>query len=116
MSLRRPHLARPHHPRRLRRAPRPGYEQHNPAVANGPAGAKAGLGAYFKAAPQLRVEPKRVIAEGDLVAVRRIVEHWDVIQDVPATSANDNTVLTVPAACPLVEPGGSRRDLGGFCP
>ncbi|MFF4032032.1 nuclear transport factor 2 family protein [Streptomyces sviceus] len=94
----------------------PGYEQHNPTIANGLSGAKAGLGAYFKAAPQLRVEPKRVIAEGDLVAVHshyipapgergqavvdlfrvrggKIVEHWDVIQDVPATSANDNTMF-----------------------
>ncbi|MFF0015780.1 nuclear transport factor 2 family protein [Streptomyces sp. NPDC005374] len=94
----------------------PEYEQHNPNIANGVAGAKAGLGAYFKAVPQLRVEPKRVIAEGDLVAVHsnyipapgergqaivdlfrvvggKIVEHWDVIQDVPATSANDNTMF-----------------------
>ncbi|MDQ1069734.1 nuclear transport factor 2 family protein [Streptomyces canus] len=91
----------------------PGYEQHNPTIANGLSGAKAGLGAYFKAAPQLKVEPKRVIAEGDLVAVHshyipapgergqavldlfrvqggKIVEHWDVIQDVPTTSANGN--------------------------
>ncbi|MDN3023367.1 nuclear transport factor 2 family protein [Streptomyces sp. S.PB5] len=89
------------------------YEQHNPNIPNGVDGAKAGLGGYFKQFPQLKVTPKRVIAEGDLVAVHshyvnapgergqaivdlfrvrggKIVEHWDVIQDVPATSANDN--------------------------
>jgi predicted SnoaL-like aldol condensation-catalyzing enzyme len=89
------------------------YHQHNPNIADGVAGVKAGLGGYFEAFPQLKVTPKRVIAEGDLVAVHshyvnapgergqaivdlfrvrngKIVEHWDVIQDVPATSANDN--------------------------
>ncbi|MET9967137.1 nuclear transport factor 2 family protein [Streptomyces sp. NPDC006356] len=92
------------------------YHQHNPNIADGVAGARAGLGGYFEAFPQLKVEPKRVIAEGDLVAVHshyvnapgergqavvdlfrvrggKIVEHWDVLQDVPATSANDNTMF-----------------------
>ncbi|GAA4043753.1 nuclear transport factor 2 family protein [Streptomyces shaanxiensis] len=89
------------------------YHQHNPNIADGVEGVKSGLGGYFEAFPQLKVTPKRVIAEGDLVAVHshyvnapgergqaivdlfrvrngKIVEHWDVIQDVPATSANDN--------------------------
>jgi predicted SnoaL-like aldol condensation-catalyzing enzyme len=94
----------------------PEYHQHNPNIADGVEGVKAGLGAYFERFPQLRVDPKRVIAEGDLVAVHshyvnapgergqaiidlfrvrggKIVEHWDVIQDVPETSANDNTMF-----------------------
>ncbi|OPG09892.1 SnoaL-like polyketide cyclase [Streptomyces sp. GKU 895] len=91
----------------------PEYDQHNPNIPNGVEGVKAGLGAFFEQFPELKVTPKRVIAEGDLVAVHshyvnapgergqavvdlfrvrggKIVEHWDVIQDVPATSANDN--------------------------
>jgi predicted SnoaL-like aldol condensation-catalyzing enzyme len=89
------------------------YHQHNPNIADGVAGVKSGLGAYFAAFPELKVEPKRVIAEGDLVAVHshyipapgergqavvdlfrvrdgKIVEHWDVLQDVPESSANEN--------------------------
>ncbi|HEY8979101.1 MAG TPA: nuclear transport factor 2 family protein [Streptomyces sp.] len=93
-----------------------GYQQHNPTIANGISGVKDGLGGYFALFPELKVEPKRVVAEGDLVAVHshyipapgqrgqavtdlfrvrggKIVEHWDVVQDVPETSANDNTMF-----------------------
>jgi predicted SnoaL-like aldol condensation-catalyzing enzyme len=95
----------------------PQYQGHNPDTpSDGARGLKAVMGAYFEQFPQLRVSVKRVIAEGDLVAVHshhvttpaergqavidlfrvrdsQIVEHWHASQDVPETSANDNTMF-----------------------
>jgi len=87
------------------------YIQHNPLAPDGRANAIAALDPFFKAMPQMRYTVKRVIAEGDTVAVHnhlqmnatdrgsavvdifrvkdcRIVEHWDVIQAIPEKSAN----------------------------
>lgn len=94
----------------------PGYKQHNPYAASGAEATIKFLGPYFKQNPQASTEIKRVIAEGDLVAIHnnpktnpkdpgravvdifriengRVVEHWDVVQDVPEKSANDNTMF-----------------------
>jgi len=94
----------------------PEYHEHDPDFPDGVAGLKAGLGTYFGQFPQATLTPKRVIAEGDLVAVHshyvdtpgergravldlfrvrdgKIVEHWDAVQDVPETSANGNTMF-----------------------
>lgn len=91
----------------------PDYINHNPFAATGRDAAVNFLQPFFDANPQARYIVHRVIAEGDLVAVHnearfnpdqqpsavvdifrvencKIVEHWDVIQQVPAQSANDN--------------------------
>ena len=91
----------------------PRYTQHNPAAADGPEGLKAFLGFLREKFPNARSEIRRVFADGDYVilhvhAVRepgtrgaaivdifklengKIVEHWDVRQEVPEKAANSN--------------------------
>lgn len=91
------------------------YIQHNPLVGDGIAPFIEYFDSMARAYPDKSIEFIRAIAEDDLVALHthqiwpgdmeyitmdffrfdkdgKIVEHWDAIQEIPETSANDNTM------------------------
>jgi len=89
------------------------YVQHNPTAPDGIEGFKAFLSFLREKFPDSRSEIKRSFAEGDYVIVHvhsmrepgsrgraivdifkledgKIVEHWDVVQEIPEKAANTN--------------------------
>jgi predicted SnoaL-like aldol condensation-catalyzing enzyme len=92
------------------------YRQHNPQAQDGPVGFIQFVSGFLGQFPDASLEIKRVVAEGDLVVTHsllktgpddrgtaaadifrledgKVVEHWDVLQPVPESSANDNTMV-----------------------
>jgi len=91
----------------------PNYKQHNPTLPDGPEGIRKLTEILRTRAPNMHVDIKHIFAVDDFVIIhshsiadpakpgRAIAdfyrmkdglnaEHWDVIQDVPEHSANDN--------------------------
>jgi predicted SnoaL-like aldol condensation-catalyzing enzyme len=92
------------------------FVQHDPVIADGLDGFKARLEWFRANYPTLRVEMKRIFADGDYVITHvhgvrepghpgsaiveifrledgKIVEHWDVLQEIPDESSNDNGMI-----------------------
>ncbi|EOU9558999.1 nuclear transport factor 2 family protein [Cronobacter dublinensis] len=92
------------------------YRQHNPEVPDGKAPFVNYFSGFFRENPQSRAKVIRSAANGDLVWLQvhstngshdrgqavldifrvkdgKIVEHWDIIQDVPEKAANANTMF-----------------------
>jgi len=88
--------------------------QHRPNLADGRKAMIKDYADYLKEHKNHKEEIRRVIADGDLVALHvaaldepattavvdifrvqngKIVEHWDVCQTVPEKSANNNTMF-----------------------
>jgi len=92
------------------------YTQHNPRAADGLEGLKAFINFLRDKFPDYHSDIKRVFADGDYVILHvhnvptpgthgnaivdifklengKVVEHWDVRQEVPEQSANNNTMF-----------------------
>ena len=98
----------------------PGYIQHNPYAQTGREAAIQFLTRFVEGNPGQKTDIRRIIADGNLVAVHshgwqedgtpeqkrgfavvdifrvercKVMEHWDVISPVPESSANTNTMF-----------------------
>lgn len=94
----------------------PDYIQHSPLAATGAAGLKAFLEWARAQSPEAKHYVKRIFVDGDHVIAHvhvvihpgdrgnavvdifriengKVAEHWDVAQEIPAQSANENGML-----------------------
>jgi predicted SnoaL-like aldol condensation-catalyzing enzyme len=94
----------------------PHYIQHNPRAADGAEGFKAFINFLKAKLPNYHSDIKKVFADGDYVILHvhnvpapgqrgaaivdifrlengKVVEHWDVRQEIPEKSANNNTMF-----------------------
>ncbi len=90
------------------------YIQHNPGLADGRKALKKAAAIWFKDAPKDTVDIRHIGADGDLVYLHskgtlrskpaaivdifridrgKIAEHWDVIQEIPDSAANDHPMF-----------------------
>jgi predicted SnoaL-like aldol condensation-catalyzing enzyme len=90
------------------------YIQHNPILPDGKDVLKKAASEWFKNAPKEKIDVQHIGADGDLVFIHtrakfgnsvssvidifriengKIVEHWDVIQQVPEKSANPHPMF-----------------------
>lgn len=92
------------------------YRQHAPYAADGHDGVRNWIAGFKQAFPDHRYEVKRIIAEGDMVVLHlhgmngpnphgesvvdifriengKVVEHWDIIQPIPETADNANSMF-----------------------
>ena len=91
------------------------YIQHNPTIGDGPRPAIEMLTPKFDRSPDATFEIQRILVDGDLAMVHvkasrpgapdaavadiyrfedgRIVEHWDVLQQVPVHAVHDHPMF-----------------------
>ncbi|MFF2486674.1 nuclear transport factor 2 family protein [Microbacterium sp. NPDC058062] len=91
------------------------YIQHNPTIGDGPAPAIEMLTPKFDGSPDATFDIQRILVDGDLAMVHvkasrpgaadaavadiyrfedgRIVEHWDVLQQVPVHAVHDHPMF-----------------------
>jgi predicted SnoaL-like aldol condensation-catalyzing enzyme len=90
------------------------YIQHNPALPDGKEALKQGAAQWFKGAPKEKIDIQHLSADGNLVYIHtksvrgpktnsildifrlengKIIEHWDIIQEVPEKSTNPHPMF-----------------------